>query len=49
MSTGFPKQDSWTGTPQISVTVRNLDFCQATFLASRDLLGYILGSVLRVP
>jgi len=49
MSTGFTEQDSWTGTPQISVTVRTLGFCQATFPASRDLPGYILGSVLRVP
>jgi len=49
MLIGFPEQDIWIGTPQISVTLRTLAFCQATFPASRDLLGYILRSVLRIP
>jgi hypothetical protein len=34
---------------ETSVTLRNPSFCQATFSAPSDLLGYSLGSILRVP
>jgi hypothetical protein len=39
----------WNETPETRVTLRNLCFCQATFPAPSDLLGYILGCVLRAP
>ena len=40
------RNDSWSGTPETSVTVHTFSFCYTNFLAPGVLLGYCLACTL---